>query len=249
VESAPGVGSTFHFTVKLPTIATEAAEPRTTSSIITGYHGRRRKLVIVDDVPTNRHVLRDLLGPLGFEVTEAASGAEALAMVPALAPDLVFLDLRMPDIDGLELARRLRARPGGDRLKLIAMSASVLSFNREKAFEAGCDDFLPKPFREDDLLARLGMALRLEWIGDIARAPARNSKNPFDATPTALPREKLAELLALARRGEIAPLVRQLEALRGDPLADALALLVKDYRMELIRESLERHLASPRPTP
>src|SRR5690606_5464293 len=113
VQSQPGAGSRFHFTVRLPVISADAEARRTTASIITGYHGRRRRLLVVDDVPTNRHVLRDLLTPLGFEVTEAAGSMEALSLAPELKPDVVFLDLRMPGIDGLELARRLRERPEG----------------------------------------------------------------------------------------------------------------------------------------
>jgi signal transduction histidine kinase/DNA-binding NarL/FixJ family response regulator len=243
VESRSGTGSRFFFVVRLPVLATDAAARRSTASLITGYHGRRRRILIVDDIATNRHVLRELLEPLGFEIAEAAGGAEALVAAPQFDPDVIFLDLRMPGIDGLELARRLRERAGGDRMKLIAMSASVLAFNREKAMEAGCDDFLPKPFREDDLLARLGLALQLEWIGSSERAAGADSRPPFAGFATHLASGTLAELLAIARRGEVAQLRRRLADLAGDPLADALDAIAKTYRMELIRELLEQHLA------
>ncbi len=248
VESRPGAGSRFFFSVRLPVITANAGARRTTTSIITGYNGRRRKLLVVDDIATNRHVLRDLLTPLGFEVAEAASGMEALTITPELKPDLVFLDLRMPGIDGLELAGRLRQQAGGERMKLIAMSASVLSFNRENAFAAGCDDFLPKPFREDDLLARIGLALQLEWVGDTDRPTTRpESRSPFESLTTRLPTATLEELLATARRGEIALLRRQLEQLKGDPFIDALDTIAKTYRMERVREMLERQLTLSRP--
>ncbi len=252
VESRQGHGSRFSFTIPLPVLAVDAAESRNTASIIPGYHGRRRRLLVVDDVATNRHVLRDLLTPLGFMISEAARGIEALAAIPELQPDLVFLDLRMPGIDGLELARRLRAQPGGDKLKLIAMSASVLSFNRADAFAAGCDDFLPKPFREDDLLARLGLALHLEWIGDLSapadgpRPAARGESNSPFAAATSLSAADLQSLLASAQRGEIAALRQRLEELRGDPLADALHALARSYRMERIRELLEERVSAAR---
>jgi signal transduction histidine kinase/DNA-binding NarL/FixJ family response regulator/outer membrane protein assembly factor BamB len=249
VESRPGAGSRFFFTLPLPVIAADAAAGRSNASIITGYHGPRRRLLVVDDIATNRHVLRDLLTPLGFEVAEADSGAKALAFAPELKPHLVFLDLRMPGIDGFELAQRLRAQAAGSTLKLIAMSASVLSFNREKAFAAGCDDFLPKPFREDDLLARLGLALHLEWIGDTGKAGRIDSRSPFEDVTTHLPAGVLTELLAIARRGEIAQLRRRLEELKGDPLVDALERVAKTYRMERIRELLERQLARQRTGP
>ncbi len=247
VESRPGAGSRFFFTLPLAVISTNAEARRSNASIITGYHGPRRRLLVVDDIATNRHVLRDLLTPLGFDVTEATNGDQALALAPTLKPDVVFLDLRMPGIDGLELAKRLRAQSGGTAMKLIAMSASVLSFNREKAFAAGCDDFLPKPFREDDLLARLGLALHLEWIGDTDKATSRSdSPWPFASVTTQLPMGVITELLAIARRGEIAQLRRRLEELKGDPLVDALDRVAKTYRMERIRELLERQLLSQR---
>jgi signal transduction histidine kinase/DNA-binding response OmpR family regulator len=244
VESRAGGGSRFFFSVRLPVLALDAEARRSTASIITGYQGKRRRLLVVDDIATNRHVLRELLEPIGFEVYEAASGVEALALAPGLQPDLVFLDLRMPGLDGFELARRLRERPGGDGMKLIAMSASVLSFNRAKAFAAGCDDFLPKPFREDDLLARLGLALQLEWIGDTERAASREGSRPPLATATRLSPAVLEELLVLARRGEISLLRRQLDELKGDPLADELDAVAKTYRMTTIRELLEKRLAT-----
>jgi signal transduction histidine kinase/DNA-binding NarL/FixJ family response regulator len=246
VESEPGRGSVFTFAVRLPVLAADALADSRTGAALTGYRGRRRRILVVDDVATNRAVLRELLAPLGFELTEAASGTEALAVAPALAPDLVLLDLRMPGLDGFELARRLRALPGGTALKLIAMSASVLSFSRDDAFAAGCDDFLPKPFRETDLLARIGQALRLEWTGESGDVSPASAASP-DAPATALPAAVVADLLAVARRGEIAALRRRLAEHRGDPLADALDALAKSYRMENIRALLEAQSSAPRP--
>ncbi len=257
LESRPGAGSRFFFTLPLPVIAVDSSTARSTASLITGYHGRRRRLLVVDDVAINRHVLRDLLTPLGFVVAEAASGTEALGAIAGLKPDLVFLDLRMPGLDGLELARRLRARESTAEhgaasvppVKLIAMSASVLSFNRADAFTAGCDDFLPKPFREDDLLARIGLALHLEWIGDSTRTSPvdRAESNPAGGCNTTIEPAALRELLAIAQRGEIATLRQRLEGRRGDPLADVLLGLTRSYRMERIRDVLERQLAASNP--
>ena len=254
VESDLGRGSRFHFTLTLPVLAADATAPAAASERIVGYRGPRRRLLVVDDVATNRHVLRELLAPLDFTVTEADSGEAALALLAADAradtppPDAIFLDLRMPGIDGLEFARRVRARPEGPRVKLIAMSASVLSFNRQDAFAAGCDDFLPKPFREADLLARLGLALRLEWINAAPAAaptPASSGSNPPLELRTRLAPPQLAELLAIAQRGEIASLRQHLEPHRGDPFADALLGLARSYRMERIRELLEQRVHPP----
>lgn len=252
VTSQRGTGSQFSFTIRLPVLALHADAPSDTPRTVTGYAGPRRHVLIVDDVAINRHVLRELLTPLGFHLTEAADGTAALALATRTPPDLVFLDLRMPGMDGLELAQRLRALPDGGRIKLIAMSASVLSFNRDDAFAAGCDDFLPKPFREEDLLSRLSLALRLDWQS----TPDPAALTPKSAAPapdssTHLAPADLAELLAIAQRGEIVAFRRRLDELRArpgpvDPLVDALEALAKNYRMERIRELLERaHSGAP----
>ncbi len=123
------------------------------------------------------------------------------------------------------------------------MSASVLSLNRQDAFDAGCDDFLPKPFREDDLLARLGHVLALDWIR-AEPEPVRRTVTPFEQLGTRLSSAEIEELLGCARRGEITQLRRQLAAHPDDPFAGALENLARNYRMAQIRELLEQR--SPR---
>jgi CheY-like chemotaxis protein len=147
-------------------------------------------------------------------------------------------------------------RATSGKLKIIALSASVLSFNRQDAFAAGCDDFLPKPFREDDLLARLGLALQLEWIRSDADAPrgsrssSESPRSPSGPPPTALSPAVIEELLACAQRGEIAQLRRLLAVHPHDPLATALETLARSYQMEKIRELLECQVTiRPLPTP
>ncbi|MBI5692518.1 MAG: response regulator [Verrucomicrobia bacterium] len=249
LASTPGEGSEFSFTVPLPEVATDATRPPSDEAgVITGYRGPRRRILVVDDIENNRRVLRELLGPLGFEIHEAADAAATLALVPAVRPDVVLLDLRLPGLDGFGLARRLRSGQAGASPKLIALSASVLTIDRTEAFAAGCDDFLPKPFRESDLLMRLGLALRLEWIREDAVAPPPSAATPPPAA-TRLSATQVAELLAHARRGEISALRRRLAEHRGDPLAERLEPLAREYRMEAIREVLEAHRLPPAPSP
>jgi len=242
VESAPGSGSPFSFSIPFEIVPTDAVPSEPAARAPVGYHGERRRLLVVDDVPTNRSVLVELLAPLGFEIREAASGLEALELMPTFAPHLVFLDLRMPGMDGFELAAHLRALPSTTpRPKLIAMSASVLSFNRDKALEAGCDDFLPKPFRESDLTAKLARHLRLEWnYGDAAHPCATQD------SAASVSADELRTLLDIARRGEIRPLREHLAALHQrhptDPRLQELESLARHYQMEQLRARLSAHL-------
>jgi CheY-like chemotaxis protein/anti-sigma regulatory factor (Ser/Thr protein kinase) len=235
VASTPGQGSTFSFSVPLEEIVDSRPRAAEAPRVVVGYAGPRQRVLVVDDVAVNRALLDELLSPLGFLVQAAADGAQALQMAPVFAPRVVFLDLRMPGMDGYELARRLRALPGLGQAKLIAMSASVLSFNRADAFASGCDDFLGKPFRESDLIDKLGLHLSLEWI---YAAPA--DANP--ASGANAPCETFAPLLAAARGGDIATLRRGLSTLRARWPTDArlaqLDSLAADYQMEKLRDRL-----------
>jgi len=251
VTSALGAGSTFAFAVDLPALDGESHPSAATGLRVTGYAGPRRRLLVVDDVEVNRRLIVDLLTPLGFIVTTAASGDEALAHVSQQPPDLVFLDLRMPGIDGLELARRLRRLAAGDRLKLIAMSASVLSFNQDDAFAAGCDDFLPKPFREAELIQKLALHLDLTLIHENAAAAPGAPRAAGEQLP---PVAQLEALLVAAQRGEITQLRRQLTELRTShpecgAFIERLEAPARAFQMERLREILAASLRGTSSTP
>lgn len=238
VESTPGRGSTFRFSVPLPVTTSDAPAP---SGRITGYAGPRRRVLIVDDFALNRRVLVELLAELGFVTEEADGGRSALERATAHPPDLVLLDLYMPDLDGLEVSRRLQAK--GSTIPVIALSAAVLSLDPAETRAAGCVGFVPKPFHEDHLLEEIGRALDLVWLREPAAEPGSDRNHQI---PTRLPPAVIAELQAHARRGEIAALRRRLAELLPDPLAAALEPLARTYRMEQIRERLEQ-AATPAP--
>lgn len=105
--------------------------------------GEALRVLVVDDIPVNRMVVSRMLQARGLKVMEAASGAEALEMLDSEEVDLVFLDLHMPGLDGIEVARRLRAR--GDHVPLVALTADAVSGTREACLAAGMDAFLNKP--------------------------------------------------------------------------------------------------------
>ena len=247
VDSAPGQGSRFWFELYLPRVmATEVffapindgREPRA----IIGYQGLPRRLLIADDEPVNRRVLVETLRPLGFETEEADNGAVCLDLCERRLPDAVLLDLRMPILNGLEVARILRRRPGGATVRIIAVSASAFENDRQHAMSAGCDDFVPKPFREDQLLSVLGRALGLAWVHAAASPPA--AKNPSVAAVP--PPAELDAMLELSRRGDILGIKKRLGAIRStdhgayDAFVGSLEPLVAAYQMDRIREWLIR---------
>ncbi|MEE8125771.1 MAG: ATP-binding protein, partial [Nitrospirales bacterium] len=141
VTSTPDKGSTFWFTVSLPAVETSQVTALPVDKTIIGYKGERKRILVVDDKPTNRGIVMNLLEPLGFEVQEAANGHEALAKVAEPFPHLIIMDLIMPVMDGIEATRRIRQLPEGKEVPIIASSASVFEFNQQDSLKAGCNDF------------------------------------------------------------------------------------------------------------
>ncbi len=205
LASTVGRGSTFSFTLPLPAAAAEPG--RAPAAVrITGYTGPRRRVLIVDDHAINRGLLVDLLAPLGFACDAFASGPAALAHLAAAGappPDLALLDVRMSGLDGLALTRALRATPRDPALKVILLSASVLSFDPSTGLAAGADDFLAKPFRTSELLDRVARLLALDWI--VATDPPPGPGDPSATAPgvSAIPATVRATLLDLLAQGDL----------------------------------------------
>src|SRR5690606_26325754 len=111
--------------------------------------------LVVDDSTVSRRILASLLGSAGVRVVTAAGGVEALELAPRHTPDVIFMDLRMADIDGLNATRRLKQDPATAAIPVIAVTASAFGDAREAARDAGCVDYLPKPVRAEELFAAL----------------------------------------------------------------------------------------------
>jgi CheY-like chemotaxis protein len=122
-----------------------------------------RKLLYIEDNEDNLYMLQlrfDVLG--GYEVLGARDGAVGCAMAASERPDLILMDLNLPEIDGWEATRRLKADPATRDIPIIALSAHALTGEREKALATGCDDFDIKPVEFDRLLAKIEQALAPE---------------------------------------------------------------------------------------
>jgi class 3 adenylate cyclase/CheY-like chemotaxis protein len=128
-------------------------------------------VLVVDDLPQNVKLLDAILSPRGFTVMTASSGQEALEKVAASPPDIVLLDIVMPEIDGYEVCRRLRADPATSFLPIVMITASG-SQERIGAIEAGADDFVVKPFDQAELLARVRSLMRIKRYHDTIEAQA-----------------------------------------------------------------------------
>ena len=124
------------------------------------------RILVVDDTPLNVKLLADLLRVKGFVVSTAASGPEALDRIAAERPDLVLLDVMMPEMSGYEVCARLRANPETARLPVVMVTSLDAVHERVKGIEVGADDFLSKPVNQPELLARVRSLLRIKELDD-----------------------------------------------------------------------------------
>jgi two-component system cell cycle response regulator DivK len=114
-----------------------------------------KRILIIEDNEDNRRILRDLLKSKGYDVMEADDGINGVNTAAAFRPDLIVMDIQLPRIDGHEATRRIKANSGTEKIPIIAVTSYALSGDEAKAFEAGCDAFVPKPFSPRELLAKI----------------------------------------------------------------------------------------------
>jgi len=127
------------------------------------------KILVVDDVPENVRLLEAVLVPRGYDVVSATNGSAALELVDSEKPDLILLDVVMPEMDGYAVCQRLRADDDTAVLPVIMVTSSI-GPEKTKAIEAGADDFIPKPFNHDELLVRVRSLLRIKRYHDTIKA-------------------------------------------------------------------------------
>lgn len=155
--SARGSGSTFWFTVKLPRVVRKPAEatPAASAEAVLRREHAGRRVLLAEDERFNREITGELLRDVGLVVLLVENGREAVALAEREPFDLILTDLDMPEMDGLEATRRIRALPGHERTPIVALTANVLSEDRARCIEAGIDDFLPKPAQPNTVFALL----------------------------------------------------------------------------------------------
>jgi len=258
-ESKTGSGARFWFDLALPASLANATQPVVTARII-GYEGPRRRILVADDHPANRSLLVDLLIPLGFLVSTANDGEQAIQSATDVhtRPDLVLLDLRMPRVDGLVAAQTIRgsfASKNQPAPVLVGVSASAFHVDRQTFLAAGCADFLAKPFREDQLLGLISHHLGLAWT--YAGVPSSGetqfiTRAATSASETIVPpaTADLEELLRLANNGDVLGVRTLAEGLSTQhpdllPFCRQIIELAARYKMKAIRQLLARYRSVP----
>lgn len=245
VASVPEQGSRFWFDLDLPADLVLSAWNMPIRRVVIAIKGERRKILIADDQQDNRSLIRDILAPLGMEVYEAGDGQACLDQAQNLLPDAILVDLKMPELDGEQVIKIVRATPALQDIVLIAISASAFEQDREQCLAAGADDFLPKPFHLDRLLELLHQHLGIELIySDQDKERAAEQKNVPEQPKVTLPTVEWEKLMELAKRGDVNKIkkrAKHLEQLhnRYTFFAQQLINLANEFQIKRIRQLIE----------
>jgi CheY-like chemotaxis protein len=238
-QSELGNGSVFTFDLVATVADEQDARAMQTVRRVMGIEGEQPayRILITEDKWENRTLLRRLLEPVGFELREAANGQEALDIVEKWQPHLIFMDMRMPVMDGHEATRRIKATDRGQAITIIALTASVFEHEHLSVLEDGCDDLIRKPFREPVIFEKLTQHLGVRFIyEDIQPSPMRKGQ---EITPEAIGNvtpERISRLRQAASMADSEVSLSIIEEIRQDNAALAFRLrdLVNEFRFDQI---------------
>lgn len=239
VRSAAGQGSQFFFTLTLPPATEPVADELATAwtRVTRLAPGVRVNALIVDDVEQNRMILARMLTEIGVATRSAADGEQALELIRSERPDIIFMDVRMPVMDGMAVTQRLWDDWGRHALKIVAVSASSLDHERKAYLDFGFDDYLDKPIRLESLYACMARHLGVDYEYALPEPPG--------ALPTiVLPEELAARLAEAARTHNLTAIKAALDEVRGlgpdgARLAEHLRHLADRFDLQGLRAVLE----------
>jgi predicted ATPase/signal transduction histidine kinase/CheY-like chemotaxis protein len=247
VSSEVGRGTTFKFDITVGIVdATDIETKQPPRRVIALEPNQPRyRILIVDDKPTNRQLLIKLLNPLGFELQEASNGTEAVEIWETFEPHLIWMDMRMPVMDGYEATKRIKGTTKGQATAIIAITASVLEEERAVVLSAGCDDFVRKPFREDDILTTMNKHIGVRYVyQDTTPSAAHSSDDSSILKPESfqtLPQEWVNNLQQALFQGDLDLLAAIIQQIRAEnaQLAGAIARCVDNFEFDKILKLIQ----------
>ena len=186
VSSQVGNGSIFKFALPVePVLASDLEKPPPTRRVVGLQPGQPEiRMLLVDDQEVNRRLLAKIFSPLGFELREAANGKQALEIWETWEPHLIWMDMRMPVMDGYEATRRIKATTRGMATIIIALTASALEEDRAVILSEGCDDYIRKPFHEEDLFEAIARHLGVQYVYEELEQPLKASAKSLATAPS-----------------------------------------------------------------
>jgi PAS domain S-box-containing protein len=247
LRSEVGKGTRFSFRIPVKGIsASEAVSSQTVSRVMGLETGQPEfRLMVVEDNENSRILLAKLLKSVGFSVEEAENGEEAVAIWERRRPHLIWMDMRMPIMDGYEATRRIKSSPKGADTVIVALTASAFEEDRKKVLENGCDDFVRKPFREHEIFDMLTKHLDVRFVYQTGNEPGfRRDEMSIRAMRRAvadLPEELKGDFKAAVDEVDFDRVLAVVEGIRNEnaTLADAVLEAVGRYQFDVLQRLFE----------
>ena len=166
IVSENGNGSLFYFEIPVLCVDEGSIIVESQNQRVIGLKPGQPhfSILIVEDQLENRLLLHKTLEPFNFEITEAVNGLEAVEYCDHKKPDLIFMDMRMPVMDGIEATKGIRSKDYTKAIKIVALTAHALDDERKEIFDAGCDDFIRKPFNDDEIFGAIAKMLNVQFV-------------------------------------------------------------------------------------
>jgi hypothetical protein len=245
VESQPGEGSRFWFDLQVTEIENVSPKLSAATNAVIGYKGDRLSILVVDDRKENRKLLVDMLSPLDFQMLEAQNGKECLQKCINFKPDVVFLDLKMSGMSGLDVLQHIRNRNDLRNITVIIVSASQINIERNEIKAMGGDDFILKPIKLKRILNVLERNLGLEWIYEESDVVAQEILDSDIETEEIVmfSSEQIRTIVNTAASGNARALIRELDKMEQEnerltPMIDKIRSLVDTYEFDQIIKML-----------
>lgn len=261
VKSVEGKGSCFRFDIPVETVdeasRVEINPPAHVTAIesLGSIGDGPLRVLAVDDVPAGRRLLSKLLTPLGMEVREAADGKQAVEIWEAWKPHLIFMDMRMPVMDGRRASREIRAREQGERVVIVALTASSFEEERGDIMASGCDDMIRKPFTEEELFSVFERYLGVRFVTRPKAESGAEGRKRMEADShlaSELHRELTGALVSFPEdlRGRLRQAVRDLDLGRTEAVLSELdssqewasaklSHIASDFRFDILMDLLD----------
>jgi len=249
IESKVGKGSIFRFGIQVKGSVLIEKELKDKGFKVMSIQSGKDiyKILVVDDKEENRTLLSEMLKMVGFKTREAKDGKEALEEFEKWHPDLVLMDVKMPVMDGYEATERMKASKLGKDIPIIAVSASAFDADKNRILKMGADDFISKPYKEQELFEKIGKFLKIEYNFSDEGKPGKqsaDSEKKIDELILTLPVDLVKEMNAATVNADLYRLLELIEdaGKHNESIASKLKEFANNFQYDVLMEIFKRRM-------
>lgn len=250
IESTVGRGTLVRFYIPVTLAQASQVSPKRSPKQVVGLVPNQPayRILVVEDKSASRQLLVELLESIGFAVRSAENGEQAIAVWHSWSPHLIWMDMRMPVMDGYEATKRIKATTEGEKTAILALTASAFESEKAIVLAAGCDDFVRKPFKEEIIFEKMAEHLGVQYVyAEATNSPAsdRSPSSTIQAADLAvMPTEWIARLQKYSSQAKDKRVIELIEEIPAEHavLAQNLSYLVDNFHFDRIIDLTHSYL-------